>query len=34
MPEIMVPLVSTKRELDLVKDVIDRAAKEVMAESV
>ena len=32
-PEIMVPLVSTKRELDLVKDVIDTAAKEVMAES-
>ncbi len=32
-PEIMVPLVSTKRELDLVKDIIDRAAKEVMAES-
>ena len=26
-PEIMVPLVSTKRELDIVKDVIDRAAK-------
>ena len=33
LPEIMVPLVSTKRELYLVKDVIDRAAKEVMAES-
>ena len=32
-PEIMVPLVSTKRELDLVRDVIDRAAEEVKAES-
>ena len=30
-PEIMVPLVSFKRELDLQKEIIDRVAKEVFA---
>ncbi|MGH6782751.1 MAG: putative PEP-binding protein, partial [Sphingomonadaceae bacterium] len=32
IPEVMVPLVATKRELELMKDVIDRAAKAVFAE--
>ena len=29
VPEIMIPLVATKRELELLKDVVDRAAKSV-----
>ncbi len=33
IPEIMVPLVSLKRELDYVKDTIDRIAKQVSLES-
>ena len=32
IPEVMVPLVATKRELDLMKAVVDRAAKAVFAE--
>ncbi len=32
-PEIMVPLVSTKREFEIIKDIIDAAAKRVIAES-
>jgi pyruvate,orthophosphate dikinase len=32
VPEIMVPLVGTKRELELMKDVIDRTAEAVFAE--
>jgi pyruvate,orthophosphate dikinase len=32
IPEVMVPLVATKRELDLMKDVIDRTAEAVFAE--
>ena len=32
LPEVMVPLVATKRELDLMKAVIDRTAKAVFAE--
>ncbi|WP_293882196.1 pyruvate, phosphate dikinase [Sphingomonas sp.] len=32
IPEVMVPLVATKRELELMKDVIDRAAEAVFAE--
>ncbi len=32
-PEIMIPLVSTKKELDILKAVVDRAAKEVMQHS-
>jgi pyruvate,orthophosphate dikinase len=32
LPEIMVPLVATKRELDMLKDVIDATAKAVFAE--
>jgi pyruvate,orthophosphate dikinase len=32
VPEIMIPLVGTKRELDILKDVIDRVAGEVFAE--
>ena len=32
IPEIMVPLVGTKRELELMKDVIDQTAKSVFAE--
>ncbi len=32
IPEIMVPLVGTKRELELMKDVIDQTAKAVFAE--
>lgn len=28
-PEIMIPLVGTKRELDLMKDVVDKAARQV-----
>ena len=33
VPEIMIPLVATKRELDLMKAVVDRAAEAVFAES-
>jgi pyruvate,orthophosphate dikinase len=32
IPEVMVPLVGTRRELDLMKDVIDRTAEAVFAE--
>ncbi len=32
IPEVMVPLVGTKRELELMKDVIDRTAEAVFAE--
>jgi pyruvate, orthophosphate dikinase len=32
VPEIMIPLVATKRELELMKDVVDRAAEAVFAE--
>jgi pyruvate,orthophosphate dikinase len=32
VPEIMVPLVGTKRELELMKDVVDAAAEKVFAE--
>ena len=32
VPEVMVPLVATRRELDLLKEVIDRTASEVFAE--
>ncbi len=33
VPEIMIPLVATRRELELMKDVVDRAAKAVFAET-
>ena len=29
MPEIMIPLIATKKELDILKGVIDRVAGEV-----
>ena len=32
LPEVMIPLVATKRELELMKDVVDRTAKAVFAE--
>ncbi len=32
VPEIMIPLVATKRELELMKDVVDKAAEAVFAE--
>ncbi|WP_294357902.1 pyruvate, phosphate dikinase [uncultured Sphingomonas sp.] len=32
IPEVMIPLVATKRELDLMKSVVDQAAKAVFAE--
>jgi pyruvate,orthophosphate dikinase len=32
IPEIMIPLVATKRELELMKDVVDRTAEAVFAE--
>jgi pyruvate,orthophosphate dikinase len=32
VPEVMIPLVGTKRELDLMKAVVDRAAKAVFAD--
>lgn len=32
IPEVMIPLVATARELELMKDVVDRMAKEVFAE--
>ncbi|WP_431855449.1 pyruvate, phosphate dikinase [Azospirillum sp.] len=31
MPEIMIPLISTKKELDILKTMVDRVAKETMA---
>ncbi|MEP0562270.1 MAG: putative PEP-binding protein, partial [Qipengyuania citrea] len=31
VPEIMIPLVATRRELELLKDVVDRVAREVFA---
>ncbi len=33
LPEVMVPLVATRRELELMKDVIDRTAEAVFAEA-
>ncbi len=33
VPEIMIPLVATKRELELMKDVVDRTAQAVFAET-
>jgi len=33
MPEVMIPLVGTKKELDLMKDAVDRMAEEVFKES-
>jgi pyruvate,orthophosphate dikinase len=32
IPEVMIPLVATKRELELMKDVVDKAARTVFAE--
>jgi len=32
IPEVMIPLVATRRELELMKDVVDRTAKAVFAE--
>jgi pyruvate,orthophosphate dikinase len=32
VPEIMIPLVGTRRELELMKDVVDKAAEAVFAE--
>jgi pyruvate,orthophosphate dikinase len=32
VPEVMIPLVATKRELELMKDVVDRTAEAVFAE--
>ncbi|MFC4291392.1 pyruvate, phosphate dikinase [Sphingorhabdus arenilitoris] len=32
VPEIMIPLVGTKRELELMKEVVDKAAEQVFAE--
>ncbi|VXC89048.1 pyruvate, phosphate dikinase [Sphingomonas sp. AX6] len=32
IPEVMIPLVATKRELELMKAVVDKAAKDVFAE--
>ncbi len=32
-PEVMVPLIATKREFDILKDIIDRVAAEVRAET-
>ncbi|MBB5985798.1 pyruvate, phosphate dikinase [Sphingobium lignivorans] len=32
IPEVMIPLVATKRELELMKDVVDRTAQAVFAE--
>src|SRR5690606_29216720 len=32
IPEVMVPLVATKRELELMKDIIDTTAKAVLAD--
>jgi pyruvate, orthophosphate dikinase len=33
VPEIMIPLVATRKELELMKDVVDRAAAQVFAET-
>jgi pyruvate, orthophosphate dikinase len=33
VPEIMIPLVATRRELELLKDVVDRVAQEVFADA-
>jgi pyruvate,orthophosphate dikinase len=33
IPEVMIPLVGTKRELELMKDVVDKAAEAVFAET-
>ncbi len=33
MPEVMIPLVGTKKELDLMKDAVDRMAEEVFKEA-
>jgi len=33
VPEIMIPLVATRRELELLKDVVDRVAEEVFADT-
>ncbi|MEO0720932.1 MAG: pyruvate, phosphate dikinase [Pseudomonadota bacterium] len=33
VPEVMIPLVATKRELDILKDVVDAAAKAVFAQT-
>jgi pyruvate, orthophosphate dikinase len=33
VPEIMIPLVATRRELELMKDVVDKAAQAVFAET-
>jgi pyruvate,orthophosphate dikinase len=33
IPEVMIPLVGTKKELDLMKDAVDRMAEEVFAEA-
>ncbi|MEC7741717.1 MAG: pyruvate, phosphate dikinase [Pseudomonadota bacterium] len=33
VPEIMIPLVATKRELELLKDVVDRVAQEVFSDT-
>ncbi len=32
IPEVMIPLIATKRELDMMKEVVDKAAKAVFAE--
>jgi len=32
VPEVMIPLVATKRELDILKTIVDRVAQEVMRE--
>jgi pyruvate,orthophosphate dikinase len=32
IPEVMIPLVATKRELELMKNVVDKAARDVFAE--
>ena len=33
VPEIMIPLIATKKELDILKTLVDRVAKEVMQQS-
>lgn len=33
IPEVMIPLIATKKELDVLKDVVDRVAKEFMNSS-
>ncbi len=32
IPEVMIPLIATRRELDMMKEVVDRAARDVFAE--